>query len=197
MSQAIFGLLGVFVGAFLTWFKEEWAERRTRSRHACYLAIRVVCVLDKYVEGCAEVTVDDGLCYGQLDKDGNPSPQVEEPDSPTYPADIDWKSIDHDLMYKILAFPNEVDAANRAIRSACEFGGPDDIFQERRYQYARLGLVAVGIAERLRNMYGIHPLTVGDWDPIEHLRSSKEQIDKIRRDRQNNPSDIIAIEAAG
>lgn len=59
------GLIGVVVGSVLSGFRDAWSDRKTRDRHARYLAIRVVCALDGYVEACTEVIADDGLCEGR------------------------------------------------------------------------------------------------------------------------------------
>lgn len=111
MREALFGLVGVFVGAMLTWVREVWSDRRTRGRHARYLAIRVVCVLDRYIESCAEVVSDDGLCHGQRNEQGYLVPQIPLPAPPAFPEDLDWKSIEPSLMYLILSLPSRVGRA--------------------------------------------------------------------------------------
>ncbi|MBN9591923.1 MAG: hypothetical protein J0I02_06780, partial [Alphaproteobacteria bacterium] len=78
-SDAVFGLLGVLIGALLTTGKDIWAYFIGRRSSARYVAIRVVCVLDKYVEECAEVVLDDGLSYGSRDERGYLAPQVDLP----------------------------------------------------------------------------------------------------------------------
>src|SRR5207249_1392682 len=79
VSQAFFGLMGVVVGALLALLRDVWSDRRTRKRHARYLAIRVVCILDKYIENCAEVVLDNGLQEGQRDEQGCLQSQVRPP----------------------------------------------------------------------------------------------------------------------
>jgi hypothetical protein len=112
MSGAVFGLIGVVIGSLLNWFREMLTDWRTRARHARYLAIRVVCVLDKYVGKCAEVVADDGLSYGQRDEQGCLRSQVPTPSPLDFPHDLDWMSIEHTLMYRLLSMPNEAGAAN-------------------------------------------------------------------------------------
>lgn len=63
MTEAIFGLIGVLVGSGISLFQTHWMEKRANDKNARYLAIRVVCILDKYLEDCAEVVNDDGLSY--------------------------------------------------------------------------------------------------------------------------------------
>lgn len=186
MTQAIFGLIGVIVGAFLTLLRDTWSEWRARRRHARYLAIRVVIALDKYVENCADVATDDGLSQGQRNADGYLEEQVELPSAPTFPQDLDWKSIDHELTYRLLSLSNEAEAANRAIGFAWENAFPPDFeeaFEERQYQYAKLGLATFALTQELREKYGIHPKKLAKWNPVEHLTNAKDQVEGYRRDR--------------
>lgn len=185
-TDAVFGLVGVIVGAVLTWFQSARSERKARDRDARYLAIRVVCVLDKYIENCAEVAADDGLCDGQRDEEGCLSPQVSPPPAPAFSDDLDWKSIDHELMYRLLSLPSEADAANRMISAAAEHAFPPDyeeVFEERQFQYARLGLTAFALTEAIRKKYGIPPRELDYYDPVDHLTTAKEQVEKDRSDR--------------
>lgn len=46
MSNALFGLLGVLIGAFIPWIKEALIRKRIRQEQATYLAVRVICILD-------------------------------------------------------------------------------------------------------------------------------------------------------
>jgi hypothetical protein len=70
MNEAIFGLIGVLLGSGIPWFQSHYTKKQEDKRNANYLAIRVVCILDKFVEDCIEVIKDDGLCFGQRNKDG-------------------------------------------------------------------------------------------------------------------------------
>ena len=79
MTEAIFGLIGVIVGSTISWFQTYWTNKQAAKRDAKYLAIRVVCILDKFVEDCADVVSDDGLSFGQRTPDGLLEPQVKAP----------------------------------------------------------------------------------------------------------------------
>lgn len=96
MLEAIFGLIGVFVGSAISWFQTFWNNKQAAAKNARYLAIRVVCILDKFLEDCIEVVKDDGLSYGQRSAEGELRPQVNTPTPPVFPEDVDWKSIDHE-----------------------------------------------------------------------------------------------------
>ena len=141
MGEAVFGLAGVFVGAFLAWARESWSERIARKRRARYLAMRVLCILDEYVVRCTEVAMDTG----QRNEDGYLQTRIARPSVPSYPPDIDWNSIDHELMYRLLSFPSRADAANRIVEAVSEDAFPpdyDEAYEEQHYQYSKLGIAA-------------------------------------------------------
>ena len=76
----------LLLGQILWPMIKDW---RTKKSEAKYLAIRVVCELDKFVEDCASTAIDSG----EEDKDGNNIARVHAPDPPTYPSDVNWKSM--------------------------------------------------------------------------------------------------------
>lgn len=183
-KEAILTVLGAFIALGGTWFFSS----RDTEKAARYLAIRVVCVFDKYIEDCVAVVKDDGLCYGSRTKDGCLSPQVKSPGVPVYPDDVDWKSIDHDLMYEILSFPSDVDAADGKIEfiSHAIASPPDyeEFFEERAFEYAQFGLRTYELAKRLRGVYGIPDKKYGDWNPIAELQKELETIQTCRKKRE-------------
>lgn len=198
-SDAVFGLLGVLVGALLTTSKDIWGYFAGQKRIARYLAIRVVCVLDAYVEKCAGVVLDDGLAYGQRDPNGYLSPQVPLPPAPEFPDDLDWKSIDHALAYEILSIPNEVASAEAAVAFAWDVASPpdfDEAFEERVLRYASIGLKAHSITSRLRNKYGLPAQDFGEWNPVQRLGEEKAKVDKRNADRAAAMNAMMAKGAA-
>lgn len=184
------GLIGVLLGALLTTLRERLAERSARDKNARYLAIRVVCILDRYVEKCAEVVVDDGLCEGQRNELGYLEPQIEIPPPPKFPSDVDWKSIEPPLMYRLLSLPNEADAANSRIAAASRFADPpdyDELFEERKNQYSKLGIAANALKTDIRKLFAISPLSsdpdLSIWNPIEALTGARSAFEERRRKR--------------
>lgn len=183
MIEAFIGLVGVVVGALLTATKDIWIDRRTRRENAEYLAIRVVSILDQFVEGCAEVAGDDGLSDGQRGENGERDIQVSVPKLAVEQLDVQWKAIPATLLYKVLSFPNLLTAVNRRVDIAFEYAHPPDYedgFEERQYQYATLGLKAAQLSNELRNAYGLPKLEREDWDPIKYLRERQQQIEAVR-----------------
>jgi hypothetical protein len=192
VNQAVFGaavgIVGVVIGSFLTLLREVWSDSRMRARHARYLAIRVVCILDKYIENCAEVVSDDGLCDGRRDEQGCLQAQVPTPPPPAFPEGLDWKSIDHALMYRLLSMPNEADAADRKIDFTWQYvaGPPDfeEFFEERQDQYATLGLAAFALTQEMRTKYDIPAQSFGEWNPPKRLAKAKAEVEEDRRKRR-------------
>lgn len=188
LISAVSALAGVFIGTVLTpWIR----ERGARTRAARYLAIRVVCVLDEFIDNCASVAVDSG----SEGKDGVLEPQVPLPDKPNYPEDLDWQSIPHDLTYDLLSFPNFVMKAEGVVEWASENDGPPDFsefFETRSIQYATLGLRANTLAKRLRASYripGRAPVAnVNDWDPVRTLEQVLRETKQRALARMNSLS---------
>ena len=187
LISAASGLVGVVVGAALPWFRDAWNNKR----NARYLAIRVVCILDDFLDQCTDVVGDDGLSLGQRNSDGEARPQVSKPTGLPLPNDVDWKSIDHELMYDILALPSRIENDNRFISIAAEHASPPDyteFFEERRHRYACLGLHVISVTQRLRSTYGISKQELTDWDPITFLNNEKDKIEQRRIDWEKKSS---------
>jgi hypothetical protein len=113
------GLLVVLIGQAIVPFIREWAAR---GRDAQYLAIRVVTLLDKFVEDCASTALDSG----QPNREGVSEPQVDAPKPPVYPSDVNWKSIDRTLMYLLLAVPAATERAANVVAATGENDSPPD-----------------------------------------------------------------------
>lgn len=186
MVEAIFGLVGVLIGSGISWFQIYWTNRQTEIKNAKYLAIRVVCILDKFMEDCAEVVKDDGLSFGQRNGEGCLEPKVQTPGAPMYPEDLDWRSIDHDLMYKLLSLPSEVVAADRMIKFTENIADPPDFedwFNERKFYYSQFGLEAFRLSEELSNGYSIKKKTYNDWNPAVDLQQELNAVVERRNKR--------------
>lgn len=186
MTEAIFGLVGVLVGSATSWFQAYWTNKQSVNKNARYLAIRVICILDKYVEDCADVVKDDGLSFGQRTSDGCLQPQVKALGAPVFPEDVDWKSIDHELMFKILSLPSDVEGGERIIKATEDIASPPDFeewFNERRFHYSQFGLIACKLSQELATKYGIKKKAYNDWDPIDDLKQELNTATEIRQKR--------------
>lgn len=192
MNEAIYGLLGVIIGAAIPVLQTQWVNKQTTKKNARYLAIRLVCILDNFMEGCIDVIKDDGLSNVQPDIDGCLVAQIPSPHISVYPNDVDWKSIDHNLMYKILSLPSEVEMAKRMVAEAFKISEPpnfEQFFNERRFWYSYLGLVALWLSQQLTKRYNIQSKNYNNWNPeeelkIEHEKAAQEREQQVQKAAQ-------------
>jgi len=191
---ALIGFVGVALGLLASWVKDWLERRRLRNQQATYLAVRVVCILDEYTDNCVKVVQDDGTVMGQpAERDdegfGHYIPQVPFPVAPNFPDDVDWKALDGNLMYQILAFPNLVRSTNDGINfvaneiaSAPDY---DELFEARKDGYANLGLRAIKLVDLLRKKYGLPKEPPNqwnpDWNPKDYLQQKIKEIEEKRK----------------
>tara|TARA_R100000306_G_C4377363_1_gene142545 strand:+ start:467 stop:1093 length:627 start_codon:yes stop_codon:yes gene_type:complete len=201
VSEAIYGLVGVLVGSFITVLKDWWSSYRERRRDASYSAIRLISILEAYADRCIDVVQDDGTIYGQpagRTQDGEDylEAQEETPDPLDFPDDIGWRSLDENLMHRIVALPNKARRTNRYIGMSSEFASPpyyEDYFDARQEGYARLGADALEISAELRRHYqisansGIRMTT--EWDPASFLRETIQKFDNHRAELEARRSE--------
>lgn len=192
MNDAVIGFAGVLVGIMATIGKDvvsHWIGKRNAGRYA---AVRIVCILDQYVEKCVEVAADDGTSEGRpagRTSSGEEyySAQIDSPEPPAFPEDIDWTSISPDLMYRVLALPNLAVETERFVRGASEHSCPPDyaeFFQARWEGYAALGLETIEIIAALRRTFGLPKPSIAignpDWDAARFLRQKKDEVLSLR-----------------
>lgn len=197
MKDVIFGLIGVIVGSFLSWIQTWHSTKKEREKSAHYLAIRIVISLRQYIYKCWLVAVDDGLCLGERDSDGCLSPQAQDPGPISFPEDIDWKSIDANLAYKLLSLQPMAEAADRAIASSIEFSdGPpdyDEVFEERHYQYSKIGILVIELEAQVCNLFNLPSETHEQWNPKNDFERSINYVE-LRRARRADANIKMAKE---
>jgi hypothetical protein len=192
MTEALFGFIGVIVGAFVPWFQSTLEGGRARRRDAQYLAIRLVCVLDKFLEDCAAAAADKG----EEDQDGLTRAKVDSPDVPEFPADVDWRSIDPALMYSLLSFQNEVKAAEQAVSATWEWADPpdfSDFFESRTEKYGECGVRAAKLSQTLRSIYKIPPNKYPEWwNPFDVIQKELKALIERQRRREESNAALLA-----
>jgi hypothetical protein len=185
--SGLFAFVGVLVAtALVPWIRGHIS----RKQAARYLGIRVVCILDKYVEDCAEVAAD----WGRENPEGYSESQVSAPRCPSYPVDLDWHSIDYTLMYDLLSLPTNAEKAAGFVSDAGEHADPPDFegfFEARSSQYATLGLKAFDLTTKLRKAYRIPDLDRTEWDPVNRLKQELKDIEERRQTRLKAVSTLI------
>lgn len=190
MDKTAYVLAGVVLGVLLNTVKEWWFQRRKSRKDLEYLTIRVACLLDTFVNSCADVVADDGLSYGSPGPDGCRSIQVEEPNFDPLAIDVEWKSLRANLMYEILNFPNLIEAANHRVSGAFEYAASppdyDEGFEERQLQYANIGLKAHELSKKLRKAGGLpYPENSNpeDWNPVQFMVEKLAEIQDSQEQR--------------
>ncbi len=182
MGNAWIGLLGVIIGFALKAGLDTLNAFANRRRNARHLAVRVVCILENFVLRCSD-TVDK---TGKFGADGHciiaPSPPLQP-----YPEELDWKSINTELLYSILSIPTRISLADSFISSIAEYDGPpwDQVADEKQLQFAKLGLFAAEISQKLRKKYDLprdqdSQWIAEGWDMIGSLKNTVERIQKER-----------------
>ncbi|MER8883002.1 hypothetical protein [Mesorhizobium sp. M0816] len=180
--------LVTYVGHRLTVSKDTKDEH---DRDARYLAIRVVCILDRFIAGCSEVVADSG----ESDAEGYRHTTAKYPDL-QFPDDVDWRSIAPKLMYRILALPNDLDSAHKSIQYMADVVAtpPDyeEIFEERNYQFGKLGLAALALADEIRETFEIPLHNYGPgWHPKPWFERATVEIDRMRKEGAESAANLI------
>jgi len=115
IDAGVIGLTVTVILALVGWISsvlKEWMDRRRKAR---YLAVRIVPIIDQFLNDCSACLGDDGLLFGNADENGYTPPREKLPSTPDYPDDIDWLSIDHKIMYGLLLLPHQVKSATESI----------------------------------------------------------------------------------
>lgn len=209
MSSALIGLAGVIIGSTLTWVKDLVAHFFRKRSHGRYAAVRISSVLDEYAQKCITIVYDDGTAEG---RPAGRTAQGEEyyvaqatcPEPPTFPDDIDWRSIPFKLMYRILALPNTARDTDRFISHEADNSFPPDygeFFSARQEGYAHLGLEALKLVAELRKEFNFPDLPAKfwdwGWDAEKFLQEKLNEFANRRKDSQRaNAAMFAELESA-
>jgi len=169
----------------------EARRRRVKSKKDIqYLCSHLVVSLERYVDRCAAVVGDNGLCCGLPDKDGYHVVQVELPKLEIESANEDFKLLPTEVMHSIVQFPRDIEIANAKIDGVSEHATPPDYaeaFEERQHQYAKLGLKAQSLASEIRILADMRERAFDEWSVLEYLKNEQSAIDalRVRRAEEN------------
>lgn len=181
ITPAIIGFAGVCVGAGITVLREFIVGRRKSKSDGAYLAAIVGGALDSFISGCSDVVGDNG----QVDTEGFSHPRATHPEFDPLKLDVEWRSIPPDLLFDIQDLPYQLLFAEGTISAACEYAAmpPDyeEFFEERQFQFARLGLHCISIAERLRAHAKLSPRPKAyQWEPKAYFQKKIDEIETRR-----------------
>ncbi|EPK3135704.1 hypothetical protein I5504_22670 [Citrobacter koseri] len=171
-----------------THWREKQAAVKQLKREQLFIATELIFLLEQFAEGCAEVATD----HGEPDLQGEYSVSVKSPEFKTDDVTGDWRTLPARIMYRTRELPILQKEADRRILNVSEYDWAPyykDSFEERQYQYARLGLKALILAIRLRKMTGLPPtrLNTADWSAQPQMwsvwRRGRENRTRLCRER--------------
>jgi hypothetical protein len=172
------------VASIVTIVIQYFLKERERKQHANYLAIRVVCMLDPFIEQCAKVAHDHGESPTQEDNPFDLRTTVSTP-ALALPNDVDWKSIDAGLVYRLLSFVNRIDRAERSIDATAYYDDNVAAIAERQRWYTEIGVYAADIAHELRTTFKIAPAIQDEGlTPLESLQGAKAKFAEAEERRR-------------
>lgn len=174
MDSGTAGLIGVVVGAAITSVREFLVYRGNRRRNSIYLASRVSSMLERFVVDCARASFDTG----EPDHEGNYYPRYATPKFDPTTLDVDWKTLPAGLMYSILDLPYRIEVAEGSVEATSE---DDGFYEERRFQFATLGLEASALVVKLLSHAGLPKRPTQKWDPVDTMRRELAEIVEARR----------------
>lgn len=170
--------------------REKLASEDKQRRERYFIATELIFLLEQYAEGCAGVAADFGDDNPQAERE----PTVSYPELDLTDVSGDWRVLPGLMMYRIRQLPVMQNEAKRTIAGVGEYDYPpyySNYFQERQYQFARLGMRAVILAMRLRKSVGLPESRLQDteWSAYnvlwkvwrrERKRRAAEYIKKYR-----------------
>lgn len=191
MLEAIERLFNFVLSKSIPVIQKHFKIKANNRKNSEYLAIKLIPILDEFVEICVAVVRDDGLIDGHYyASDGNRYAQVSAPKFLIDDLDVDWKTIPTDLMYEILGFPNKIRFANKEIEEIWEFfsSPPDfeEVFEARKIKYSELGLRAIIISNKLRELYLIPSGELNAKDTIRYFSESINRVQLKQKERLAN-----------
>ncbi|MFV4848012.1 hypothetical protein ACVQ8M_17265 (plasmid) [Edwardsiella tarda] len=164
LPQLLTGLLSAGAalgGVLLTQHRIDKRERAAAAKKAdeerLFISTELVFVLERFVEDCVKIVIDDG----EENADGDSYPTTDTPVELYLNAiSGNWRALPGWLMYRIRELPALIRDAERRIVYKTEISTPPqhtEFFKERQYQYARLGIQALILSIRLRRLVGLPP----------------------------------------
>ncbi|MGP3159351.1 hypothetical protein ACTVR5_11820 [Serratia marcescens] len=153
VSSAGAALFGVYLAHYFARRREKRAAAVKLASERLFIATELVLLLEQFAEG-AHVATDQG----EPDQQGEYSPAVKPPELTVLDVSGDWRALPPLIMYRIRELPILQSEARRDIAAASEHSWAPyhkEGFQERQYQYVRLGLKALILSRRLRKLAGL------------------------------------------
>ncbi|WP_305418970.1 hypothetical protein [Photobacterium leiognathi] len=150
IENLIVAILGGLAAFLLNFVKDKKTEQTSKTVSIHYLAIIITASLERFITDSMSVVYDNGRC----DKDGYRYTTVSTPTFSPLEYDVEWKALNHELLYDIFSFSQLITDVDNNIAAVYEYSSmpPDfeSFYDARIAQYAALGLIAIDLVERLR-----------------------------------------------
>ena len=200
LPQLLTGLLSAGAalgGVLLTQHRIDKRERAAAAKKAdeerLFISTELVFVLEKFVEECVQVALDEGAPH----RDNEVYyAKIKQPELILEGVSGDWRTLPAPNMYRIRELPVLLNEANKYLDDFWLSGWepPENtaFFQARQYQFARLGIKALILSIRLRRLTGLPPtrLNATQWSAQTVLwkvwrRERKQCAEASRWKREN------------
>lgn len=180
-------LAGVILGAALIWIGDIVKAWITKSKNAHFLAIRLIPILDQFLDSCYANAFDDGTIQGQpAGKDGTYETQELAP-TLVLPADVDWKSINKKLLHRIMFLCTDLYSANKSVMAEeeehCGDGG--EFIAVRQYQYAKVAIKCDDLLKDVRAIINMPGKEYPEWwNPRERCIKYIKKFEVLQNKRE-------------
>lgn len=179
---AVIGLVGVVVGGLITQGSDAIRRHRASTRDKLYLAIIVSAELEKFVDGCWEVSCDDGTYMGQpAGREGTYEAQSTNPKFDPHAIDVEWRLLDSDLLPRIWSLPGLISDANGRAHAEFEHSSwpyDNSALGVRSYEYEQLGIAAAEISMALRKSQKLPKMREGLSEIVGRMRERVQDYEK-------------------
>ncbi|MBE8830190.1 hypothetical protein F3H65_30270 [Klebsiella quasipneumoniae] len=125
------------------------------DKERLFIATELIFLLEQFAEGCARMATD----CGEPDPQGVYTPTENLPELIIKNISGDWRALPPPIMYRIHELPVLQNEVRRHLAAYYEqYWEPPYLspyYRERQFHYARLGIKAVILAQRLRKLVGL------------------------------------------
>lgn len=177
IEKLIILIVGSCLGFSFAILKDWINENKRLKSEQYYLAIVVTAYLENFLSKCSEVVCDNG----KKDAEGYRRITVEQPELSPIDLDVNWKSLDEKLLYDLLMIPEKVNDAKLKISEVIEYNYDppdfDEIFDERKLQYSKVGLLICSLIERLRNTCNLPEKEASKWSLEQVFNEAKTEVE--------------------
>lgn len=187
-------ILGGILGFILSILKDYFFASKKQKTERYYLAIITSASLESFISKCLEVAGDEG----DYNEQGCLSPKVSLPNFEPMLLDVNWQSLEKELLYEILTLPEKIKEANAYIFSANEYvAGPpnyEEYFNARKLKYAELGLTASSILSKLQTSANLHKPKPSEWSREKVLKKIREAtLKKIKASEKRSQETLRSL----